>query len=358
MLPLHLSIPSERGPETIREYVPPPPFDAPPPRGFPEQSSYPPQLASESQTPDAQRYGLYRIDNGFANGGGFVFSSNFNPQPALVHRPQHALLEDKKIAKTVIKCGYLKASTKIPAFGGTVVSLASRLQNNYYHWMLEILCGYRLATEEIGTPDHVYAQVKNGFQRDSLEALGVDFDKLISTDDEPIIRAEKLISPIFHHAPGRHYSAGHIAWLRDRFLPLGQGDGTSPLRIYLSRANAHARRLLNEAELTSILSQRGFTIIDLAQCSLAEQVSLFSRAEAVVSPHGAALTNLAFVPTGCKVVELFNGARPDMYYNLATVVGADYAYAHGDNYATESKLHDDFVVPADALVAALTHLNL
>jgi capsular polysaccharide biosynthesis protein len=58
---------------------------------------------------------------------------------------------------------------------------------------------------------------------------------------------------------------------------------------------------------------------------LAEQIAVFSRAECVVGPHGAGLTNLTFCRPGTKVVEIGTPYRPwACFYEIAHHRGLDY----------------------------------
>ena len=76
-----------------------------------------------------------------------------------------------------------------------------------------------------------------------------------------------------------------------------------------------------------ILKKFGFETVASEQLSFAEQVKLFARAEVVVTPHGAGLGNLLFVPEGCKVLEILDRDYVnDHYYNLSSILGLNYYY--------------------------------
>jgi capsular polysaccharide biosynthesis protein len=80
-----------------------------------------------------------------------------------------------------------------------------------------------------------------------------------------------------------------------------------------------------------------------------EQIELMHHAEAVVTPHGAALTNLLF-SSDAKVFELFGipYVKPNYYY-LCKCVGNEYYYM-----CHQAKgIQDDFVVDLDRLSGLL-----
>ena len=105
--------------------------------------------------------------------------------------------------------------------------------------------------------------------------------------------------PIVPRRP-REYAALAIEFLREQFL----GSSSLPKsrrRIYVSRANASGRKIANEEEILPILTSRGFVCSELEEMSLSAQIELFSKAEAVVAPHGAGLTNLVWYTPHTKV---------------------------------------------------------
>ena len=109
----------------------------------------------------------------------------------------------------------------------------------------------------------------------------------------------------------------------------GKEVGEARRRLYITRRTAR-RRVINESELEPILARYGFEVVEAENLSLAEQIQLFSQAEAIAGPHGAGLTNIVFAPPGCKVFELFaeTCVRP-MYYQLADVIGLIFFLVEG-----------------------------
>jgi capsular polysaccharide biosynthesis protein len=92
----------------------------------------------------------------------------------------------------------------------------------------------------------------------------------------------------------------HPEWvsrfLRDSFLPLIKPEHLvqrAP-RLYVSRAGAMWRSVINEQEVMARLSPLGFVKTTLEGLSVLQQVALFAQAECVIAPHGAALANLVF----------------------------------------------------------------
>ena len=101
------------------------------------------------------------------------------------------------------------------------------------------------------------------------------------------------------------WSAAKVAQLRAFFqkqVPSRRGTGRR--RLYLSRAQATRRHLVNEAELLPVLEAFDVRPVQLEAYSIPEQVRLFREAEWIVAPHGAGLTNLLFAPRSVRVLEI------------------------------------------------------
>ena len=75
-------------------------------------------------------------------------------------------------------------------------------------------------------------------------------------------------------------------------------------RVVVARPKGLGRRTVNEDAIHDFLARRGFEVFDPAGRSVAEQIAYFADVELLVSPGGAALTNLLFCPTETKVVIL------------------------------------------------------
>ncbi len=98
--------------------------------------------------------------------------------------------------------------------------------------------------------------------------------------------------------------------LSDTVEAMRSSSGVSPAagptrRLFVSRADAKKRRLLNEDEIFARLEGFGFERVTAGNLSFADQVELFSEAQIAAGPHGAGLTNAMFMPEGGAVVEIF-----------------------------------------------------
>jgi len=144
-----------------------------------------------------------------------------------------------------------------------------------------------------------------------------------------------------------------VAALRHMLGLKGRPRGRS--RIFISRAQAARRRILNEAAVAALLAKHGFRAVDPGTLSFREQVEIFADAEIVVGPHGAGLTNAAFMAPGGAVVELTHTGRVVWtFHEVACASKLAYACVVGDMAAGEGPaLFADFTVDVDAVDSAV-----
>ncbi len=97
-------------------------------------------------------------------------------------------------------------------------------------------------------------------------------------------------------------------------------------RLLISRADATARRLANEAEIAALLAPHGFETIVPGRMPFAAQVAAFREATHVVGPHGAGLANILFCAPGTRVLEVMHPHYATYAYAvIAAPLGLDYA---------------------------------
>lgn len=209
------------------------------------------------------------------------------------------------------------------------VLLANQSAINYWHFVTEIMP--RLWPYDIwpGLRDLPVIVRRKGdaFESALAAAIGAPTSRLFSLDPKALYRFDHLIFP--SALCDRALTPAKVAFIRRKLA----GDVAAPRplsaggrrRLYLSRADRGARAILNEGELIATLAEFGFEAVNPGGLSIREQAALFGEAEMVVGPHGAALTNMLFLPQGAAVLEL--AARPwgPLFYSLAAACELRYA---------------------------------
>jgi len=132
---------------------------------------------------------------------------------------------------------------------------------------------------------------------------------------------------------------------------------TAPL-IYVARTDSQHRRMRNEEALIGFLEPLGFRSVSPGSLSPEQQVVLFREARAVIGPHGAGMTNIAFCRPGTLVYELFPRFYPNACMNrLAQSGGLIYAADLFDGTGSVAdQLHGEWSVDLDRVERRLTEL--
>lgn len=191
--------------------------------------------------------------------------------------------------------------------------------HNYYHWLVEALPRLDLY-ERSGLPiDRFYAPIHQRFQRETLALLGISRDRIVPATGQTHLAPARLVASSCHGSMSRLKADFLFRRFTDR---IGLWAGPAP-RIFIARRGP--RSIVNEREVLRALQPLGFRSFRLETLSLAEQVALFHRAECVVGPHGAGLTNLLFCRSGTPVIEIGTPYRPwACFYEIAHHRGLDY----------------------------------
>jgi hypothetical protein len=225
--------------------------------------------------------------------------------------------------------------------------LCDPYSKNYFHFSLEMaprLRFYERAEMVIMTPD----SLKHPFQRD-LATRMMPMKRIL-----PLHWGLRVRDPILAHDS---LSEEGIFWLREA-ARLSARPGAR--RLYIRR-NGGGTRLtpgggLSETDgFWALLRDFDFETVDFGngEHDVAAQVAMLDGAGLILSAHGAALTNLAYLHPDIKVIESIGARRPSAcFMHLAAVLG--FAY-HGMFSSTCDEAHD-IAVDLDELRDALRAL--
>ena len=236
----------------------------------------------------------------------------------------------------------------------TVFAVNSYATNNYFHFLMDSLANlhWQARANSEGAKRIISgygpaAQATLPFIPSALAALGITPAQQ-QPFDGTLLFCRSLIFPrrVTGADPAR------VAWLRTSF---GVEAARGTAKLYIARGDAQRRRISNEAEVIARLEKRGFTAVTPGGLSVRDQAALFAGASVVVGPHGAGLTNAAFMAPGGALVELTHTGRVvGTYHELAGAVGLRYAAVVGDMTGdTSQPILADFTIDVDAIDAAV-----
>jgi capsular polysaccharide biosynthesis protein len=143
-----------------------------------------------------------------------------------------------------------------------------------------------------------------------------------------VVEADLVISP-----DEEHMRPAILSGFRDRILSKFTANeitnrANEPTRIFLARGK-NAYRQYNQSDVFSIFEKFGFRLVYCDKLSLIEQIRIFSNAECVAGPSGAAWTNILFckpnVKALCFMPDIPNKNMAN-FSNLAHVFSIDLRY--------------------------------
>lgn len=200
-----------------------------------------------------------------------------------------------------------RANVERAVFAGRYVQTG-----NYAHFLLEVLP--RLLLDRDQLPGDVPILLHESARPRAAEVLrvaGLDPARITWIGREPV-RVGTLYWPTPNTLHPLHHSPRIFPCLRS--LAEDQHCNPAHTRLYVSRADAARRRLLNENEVLETLAPWGFEYVVPGQMSFEEQVRAFAEANVVVAICGAGLANMVFMPPGGTVVMLSPASVPGVFF--------------------------------------------
>lgn len=201
---------------------------------------------------------------------------------------------------------------------GTVLNMQIGGANNFYsHFIWDMLPGYNLV-ERAGLISEIdffyFPSIDFRFQKEILEALKINIEKVITNKDTQHFIADRLIT--FTHPNHQfHTPLWIIDFLRSNFLKMVKPDTNQFSKLLISRQDSgFGRHIINEDDIFAKLEPLGFKRIISSDYSFLEQVKILSSADIVITVHGSGMMNLIFCKPKTAVIEIFTDdyINPDM----------------------------------------------
>lgn len=246
------------------------------------------------------------VDNAVIVSEGIVFDDDLN----LVRGTDRLFTEDH-IAERRLKVLEAKFSSP-PRVSGLCVLCKSRGSGNFGHYLIEMLPKAIIAKQLF--PHHPLKFVVHDTDvlhvvKESLSLLGVDPADIVVTGDDPVLFDNLIV------LDGLTRHGGYQSSLCLQSLTaLAKDIPPAPnSKIFVIR-HGKPRALSNQAQVATLLQERGFSVVDPASMTWAEQIALFKGATTVVGVLGAAMTNMAFCPAGARTILLTSACFPDTFF--------------------------------------------
>lgn len=211
--------------------------------------------------------------------------------------------------------------------------------SNYFHWieskLPQILHVHQLLGGDVGI---LLYNSPPRFVLDSLRYFGIAESNLIISGVQRVA-CRSLLAPT-PLAPKCRVGSRNVALLTASLPAASDGDGNRPKVIYVSRRDAGARRVANEAEVLAALEPFGVIPVIPGDLSFAQQVATFADAAVVIGPQGAGLANVMF-SRRAHVVELTQYHWDPSIWNICAAKGLAHTVVIAD---AEIRVRDNSIL--------------
>jgi len=207
----------------------------------------------------------------------------------------------------------------------------------FSHWMLDVLP--RLAVLEEFPPDTriLVPRALAGYQKESLSLMGL-LDRVRCTPETHL-----LVENYYFSCPTTMiscYNPYGVKFLRETFLPKADKNYSGPKRFIIQR-KGKSRGIKNEEEFNRFFEKRGWAILDTEKLTFAQEIKLFSEAEAVAGVLGSGFTNAVWCKPGCAILTFMADSWLDGWVEwIADVCGLPYYYQiHPSDHAMMAQIN-------------------
>ena len=205
---------------------------------------------------------------------------------------------------------------------------------NYYHWLSETMYRLWLVRDQLANYSILLpGSLKEiGFVQDSLALLPIG--DICYVPKNTNIQAKKIdlveLKPYCdHYDPEQHKALGTM--MTDAVAKKGYEINLGE-KVFISRKKAERRKIVNETEIESLLKEYGFKTVCFEDYSFYEQIAIMKNVKYLIGTHGAGLTNMMFMQTEAKILELHREVEKDqdlhsvVYWKLCDALKHDYYY--------------------------------
>ena len=198
----------------------------------------------------------------------------------------------------------------------------------YFHWILDTLPRLFLIKDELHDCPVIlpYFYKKYSYIIESLKLFKV---KVIFIKKSECLHINQVLIPE-RLAPSGNYNADIISDMKNFILEKTdlKGQTTVQKKIYVSRAKANRRKIVNEDEIFPLLKKYNYRVVYFEDYTWLEQIKLMANANQLLSIHGAGLSNMLFMQPDAKVLEIRREGdhHQNCFFSLASALNYDYYY--------------------------------
>lgn len=207
---------------------------------------------------------------------------------------------------------------------GLVFSCSDHWENNYFHWIAHALPAFYAASQSGIQGKFLVPSPLFPWQKRTLELLGIDLERCCPIDKY----TQYALSAVDYYEFGTgeaDFAVSNLSVMAYQQMVQNIDASVKPElchdKIYISRANKEHRQLSNEAELITLLEQKGYFILNPENYTVDEQIVIFQHAKIVVALLGAGLANIAFCQPSTIIYELIPSHHDNQCFLVMSLQG-------------------------------------
>lgn len=230
------------------------------------------------------------------------------------------------------------------------------------HWLGELLP--KMVLVENIFPNRFFYAIPRAYEevawrtfRESISVYGIPPQRLVFLDEQKNYQLTRAwgVTPIWSD----HVMNPAVGEVMRNALRLPHNSG-GPRKVALLRQCSAARSVHNWQDIQDVLTERDFTLIDIAALKFWEQARIFREAETVFSVLGSGLTGIMYSPLGVRVTSVAPSVFADrFFYGLITDRRGRYADVRGPIEELDHTIahRSSFVINPDTLEKGLAALE-
>jgi capsular polysaccharide biosynthesis protein len=244
-------------------------------------------------------------------------------------------------------------SKKIIRMDSPVISIAHGWFDNYYHFTLEVLVKVFLLKDFLDSATVIFPSKTSEFHRKWFELIGLKNIRYI--EENEVVVSPKVISCNF---PNRDLNHHHLItplfreWIIEHAKNKGFLEAPKfPSKLFIDRAKAAYRKILNHSEVESILTEAQIPLLNMEELTLEEQINALYFAKHVSFIHGAGLTNILFCNPETRVFDFCHkDFHQNCFYKLSIPLQLQYQLIKCEaNIVHELPGYCDLYLPLDSV---------
>lgn len=268
---------------------------------------------------------------------------------AAIMPPDYSKLPLKSIAGNYIYRKTVRVNT-------SALSVANSWYSNFYHFIYETLVKVFCLKHYQPELPIIFPAEKQKFHDEWFSLL--DLKNLLFISNKEVVRTPLAIS--CNHLADDLGEKNKILvafkdWIVEKLKKKGLIADKSyyPEKIFITREKAKFRRISNMDEVLPVVKANGYTVVELEDYSLVEQINLFYHAKKIAGAHGAGFSHIAF--TEASVLDIIvEGYDADWFLKLSKTFNVPYTSIRAKAISTgkflnETDGHRDIMIDAEAM---------